>query len=199
MLYLDYSRTEKGDPSSPQKHLFFLMSVCQQKLSAEGCLVPCEDVTLCVAVERGIDANESTNEYLYTISLQNCSSSTLVGDFSILLGAGIYCDDTLANTSIEGTYTGHSICNELGATVRTNASSPMWTGLTPTSIIVKNAHIKPGSVQFWYRFKRDVDPDNAVYLPSQVSFVGKVQDAVCKYPCKIMKCVHADGDCLTPL
>lgn len=175
------------------------MPVCNPLPQPEGCLSPCEDVHLCAIVRRGRFDDDlvpvPTNEFSYVVTLENCSSATLIGDFHIVLGEGLQCD--ASNPTVPGptgTFTGFEACPEVGFN-----QNPAWTGVSPNTVLfTEKVHVPPGSYQFWYRFTTLAN-DDISYLPSTVRFVGTVHDPVCKYPCLIDKCIHVNGDCLVML
>lgn len=180
--------------------------VCGNAQEPDGCLNPCDDVHLCVNVARASrptpDNLQIEDEFYYTITVQNCSSSTLSNVRLYLRLGALICDNTAPQTpssnAIGNIANLERDTNFCDAAVDANA---MWNG-NPDDIYASlnrlNAQsfdIPPGSFQAWVRFT-SFKLEQQARLPSTVAVRADVRDSVCKYPCSIDKCVEVDGDCI---
>lgn len=171
------------------------MSACQAKPQPEGCMNPCDDVFLCATVERGFNSEGTTGEYVYTITVQNCSSSVISGQIDVILGKGV-CSDESPSVPTNNPLGDILVPSDFSACSDNGTFNNMWNGVIDT-VVISNLQILPGSFQFWFRFSRELT--DYLYLPSTVKLSGRVRDPLCKNPCRIEKCIRVDGDCLTHL
>lgn len=179
------------------------LTVCGPQRLEEGCLEPCEDVHLCVQVERAQSDDGLTDEFVYTFTVQNCSRSTLrSGDIIVRLGRFTCLPISVGTAQATGSFETANGVGQEYSNCQNGSFNSSWTGDSNASInadevrLFSGLKILPGSWQGWFRFTSDKSNADLVRLPSQVVFRSQVFDLDCTAPCTVEKCVEADGDVL---
>ena len=179
-----------------------MSSACGFRNAPTGCMNPCDDVFLCVNVERAQSENGELDEFLYTVTIQNCSKSTLRGGEVYVKLGGFICNMNSANAISQavgqlGSTTGRDWENCSNGSFSPNS----WTGdsnlsiMDDTNKIFDGLYIPPGSWQGWFRFTSHRSAGaGSSRLSSTVVFKANVIDSTCQAPCRIEKCVEVDGD-----
>lgn len=160
--------------------------------------IDCEDVLVCVQVEKARNEDHTADEFVYTFSIQNCSPCTIRNGTLYLRLGGFLCSEIhLVETSV-GTVLLPGVDSEnCGNGID---KSGEWSGQSDTGVASENnivfdeMVIPPGNWEGWIRFVSVRENKHSARLPSTILFTFRYP---CAQPCFVQKCLEADGDCLS--
>ena len=174
-----------------------MSGACGPLSNPTNCLNPCDDVFLCVNVERAQNEAGTIDEFVYTVTIQNCSKSILRNANVFVKLGGFVCADA-SITVAQGVIPSPAIDIE---TCGNGTANEDWNGIstgnidsTLTSLIFGSLYIPPGSWQGWFRFTSDRAVTDSSRLSSTVMLKAGVLDSACQNPCRLEKCLEVDGD-----
>ena len=154
----------------------------------ECCIEPidvCNSVQICATVERALNESVSKVEFLYRITIKNCSSTPLPNVLlKMTLNTSWKTNCTIENEAFDVEMEG--CCFLQKKFLR------QWNGFSRTHLFDAFT-LEPGSIEIWIRFMRNHHPDE-FFLPTSITLMMKPPKnfSGCNFPCGFQKCLTVD-------